>query len=101
MSRKRSAALLAAAGLTAGVLSQSASAYVVGPSIGVKFGSDQPASTLAPTDVAGLLPSANWTNGANANGSLTNLNADVNGVSTPTAAGVTWTSNNTWASTGA
>ena len=100
MSRKRSAALWAAAGLTVGVIAQSASAYVGGPSIGVNFGSNEPASTLALTDVAGLLPSANWNNAANATGSATNLNADVNGVSSATTTSITWDSNNTWASTG-
>jgi hypothetical protein len=106
MSRKRLGALCAAAGFTAAVLSQSASAYVLGPSINVNFGSNepntvtQPNSALALTDVAGLIPSANWINAANPTGSLTNIAADVAGVSTPTTTSVTWDSNNTWATTG-
>ena len=100
MSRKRLGALCAAAGFTAAVLSQSASAFVAGPSINVNFGTNEPNSSLALTDVAGLIPSANWINAANATGTLANASADVAGVSTPTATSITWDSNNTWASTG-
>jgi hypothetical protein len=100
MARKRFALTCAAAGLAACAMSPSSYGYVGGPSIGVNFGSNETNGTLALTDVAGLLPTANWNNAANATGSLSNLNADVNGVSSATATSVTWDSNNTWASTG-
>jgi uncharacterized protein (TIGR03382 family) len=92
--------MCAAAGLAAGAISPSSFAAVGAPSIGVKFGTDRPNSTMAATDVAGLVPTANWNNASGATGSAANLTADVNGVATATAAGVTWDSNNTWASTG-
>jgi hypothetical protein len=100
MARKRLALMCAAAGLAAGVMTQSSLAAVAGPSLGVNFGTDRAGTTLAATDVAGLVPMANWNNAANATGTAANLTADVNGVATATAASVTWDSNNTWASTG-
>jgi hypothetical protein len=100
MSGNRIGVLRAAAGLAVGLMASSAFASVGGPSIGVKFGTDQPNSTMAATDVAGVVPTANWTNASGVTGNLSNLMADVNGVATATATSVTWTSNNTWASTG-
>ena len=100
MIRKRTAALWAAAGLAVGVMAPSSRAYVGGPSMGVNFGSNEAGGSLSLTDSAGLIPMANWNNAANPSGTMNNLFADVNGVSTPTTTSVTWTSNNTWASTG-
>jgi hypothetical protein len=71
--------------------------------IGLNFGTDQPASTLAATDVAGAedAAQANWNNLAGQAGSTNSIVAQVDGT-TPetTTTSVVWASNNTWASTG-
>ena len=65
--------------------------------ISVNFGSDQANSTLAAGDSAGQVASINWNNGSGVSGTLANLN---NSAGATTVASVTWSSNNTWASTG-
>jgi hypothetical protein len=72
--------------------------------ISIKFAADEPTqvagSMLAPTDVTGVVPSANWNNTMTNTGLVTNLLEDVNGVATASSAQVIWYASNTWASTG-
>jgi hypothetical protein len=73
---------------------------VVGDSISVNFvGGDPPGNpgvSLDPTDVAGVVPSANWNNAAGASGTLSNLVRDVNGVATASPVSITWAATGTW-----
>jgi MYXO-CTERM domain-containing protein len=78
-------------------------AAVVGTSLSINFvggaGTDPPTpgQTLLATDVAGLIPSANWNNAADASGTLNTLVADINGVATPIpGSSFTWATNNNW-----
>lgn len=71
--------------------------------IGLNFGTDQPASSLAASDVAGVeeVAQANWNNLAGPSGSTNSVVAHVDGTTAQnTSVTVTWASNNTWASTG-
>jgi hypothetical protein len=72
-------------------------------SLGLNFASDEVAGTgsaLAPTDVAGVVPQANWNNLVGANGTnVGSLVYDNAGTSTPSGVTVSWSSPNTWAST--
>ena len=72
--------------------------------IGLNFGADEPnagnTGGLAATEVAGVIPQANWNNFTGANGTNTAVVADNGGVSTPTSLTVRWTCPNTWSSTG-
>jgi hypothetical protein len=80
-------------------LAGSAHAAVVGTSLSVNFvgGSNSfPGQSLLSTDVAGVVPSANWNNLTGASGSQANLNADINGVAVNSGASVTWASSGTW-----
>lgn len=92
--------LLFAIGAWAGLLATTASAQ----SLGLNFAADDPdtvSSSLNPTDVAGVVPAANWNNLFGATGTeVTGLN--YNNAGTPVASGVslTWTSPNTWRSGG-
>jgi hypothetical protein len=103
MSSGRKLALLAAAaaGTSLGSFSSSVGAAQLLPTISVNFGSDNAASGLGaaalnPTDVTGVIPTANWNNAPGATGSLSNLVRDLNGTPTTTAASVSWTSSGTW-----
>ncbi|MFN0126477.1 MAG: hypothetical protein ACKV19_07330 [Verrucomicrobiales bacterium] len=71
-------------------------------SVGVNFPDDTVGGTLAPADVAGAVPQANWNNGAAAgSGTLNNLIGDLGGNAVATGVSVSWSgSGNTWASTG-
>src|SRR5207244_1390543 len=73
-------------------------------SISIHFGAEQPTevngSMLAPTDVTGVIASANWNNTTGNTGLVTNLVEDVNGVAKQSSAQVFWQATNTWASTG-
>jgi hypothetical protein len=51
---------------------------------------------LAPTDVAGVVPTANWNVAVGDSGALGGLIQDTNGVGMATGASVAWSSNNTW-----
>lgn len=92
--------LLSIVGALAWIIPVTASAQ----SLGLNFAADDPdaaTSSLNPTDVAGVVPAANWNNLFGAAG------ADVGGLfynnaGTPVASGatVTWTSPNTWRSGG-
>ena len=74
-----------------------ADASTTGQSISVNFASDQPISELAPTDIAGVVPSANWNNAPLSNGSLTDLIRDSLGVaSTIPGSSVTWSGSGVW-----
>jgi hypothetical protein len=72
--------------------------------ISIKFAADEPTqvagSMLAPTDVTGVVPSANWNNTTTYAGTATGLLEDVNGVASASSAQVVWYASNTWASTG-
>jgi hypothetical protein len=84
--------------LAAAVLSCGLSVGVNADSIGVNFvggGGPNTGSSLAPTDVAGLVPQGNFNNASGGSGSLTGL-TDQNG--NITTAGAAWTSPNTWSS---
>src|SRR5262249_11219843 len=72
-------------------------------SISIAFAHDEPngaGCALDPTEVAGVVPSANWNNEMFNLGTDPNLIEDVNGVATASGAQVTWFSSNTWSSTG-
>jgi hypothetical protein len=96
--KKRFAVLGGAVALAAASAVQAAPGT---PSIGINFASDEPAGAgSAVTGAAGVLNTVIWNNLTTANGTQNNLNADNLGVSTPTAASVTWSSPNTWSSRG-
>ena len=82
-----------------------AEAAPTAPSVAIKFGTapEQTGTTGAAgatvTGPAGVLGTATWNNFSGPNGTAAPLNADLLGASTPTAATVTWSSNNTWSST--
>lgn len=101
----RLAVVCAAFGCMASQVSASTSGY----SLGLNFGADEPdtaaTGTLLPSDVAGVVPQANWNNlegaGLTAGGGFADsLKADDQGSSVNTSASVEWDSNNLWASTG-
>jgi hypothetical protein len=71
-------------------------------SVGLNFGADDNAAPLglAAADVAGALPQANWNNLNGAAGNSSTIVADASGSAVPTTISVTWTSPNTWSSTG-
>lgn len=75
-------------------------------SIGLNFGSDEAngnkAGTLAATDVAGVpsVAQANWNNLSLLSGTSSAIVADAAGTAEATSVAVTWTSANTWSSTG-
>lgn len=93
MSRKAAALIASVVGLTA---ASSVHAAVAGTSISVNFGSDQSNSALAPNEITGVVPTANWNNTVGPNGTLGGLVRDVNGVASPTGASVTWSSSGLW-----
>src|SRR5436190_10995049 len=105
--RYRTTAVLAAA-IAGAALTSGAGAAIVGPSIAIKFGADQPGRTGGDSTVtgpAGVLNTVNWNNttgpAAAGSSSASNLVADLNGVSTPTTASVSWTvTGGVWSSTG-
>jgi hypothetical protein len=103
--RARQLGGLALAGLTAASMSGPALATPTGYSIGLNFGANQGNSTLAATDVAGVASVAqrNWNNLSDGSGfNPEAIVADNNNNAAPNInIGVEWTSNNTWASTGA
>lgn len=74
--------------------------------IGLNFGADEASGsnsgTLPATDVAGVaaVAQANWNNLTLLNGTSSTIVGDAAGASATTAATVTWTSANTWSSTG-
>jgi hypothetical protein len=67
-------------------------------SISVQFGvgGTNGGPALAPTQVAGVVPSMNWNVAVGDSGTLGGLIQDTNGVGSATGASVTWSSNNTW-----
>jgi hypothetical protein len=72
-------------------------------SLGLNFAATDPdaaTSSLNPTDVAGVVPAANWNNLAGATGAAASgLSYDNNGTAVASGASVTWSSPNTWRST--
>jgi hypothetical protein len=102
--RRAAVRVLAAAGLTF-ALGSVAYAAPGAPSIAINFAADEPVVTpVGPgspvSGAAGVLNTVRWNNLTTADGTQANLTADVAGAATPTAAAVTWSSPNTWASTG-
>jgi len=71
-------------------------------SIGLKFGADQPNSTLRAVDIAGVpeVSQPNWNSISAANGTAKDLVADAGDAPQNTGVTVTFVSNGTWASTG-
>jgi hypothetical protein len=99
--------VLAAAGLSVACCTVIHAAPAA-PSIAINFASDEPVlnppgvgSPISTAGPAGVLNTVRWNNvsGADSTAPIT-LNADVAGTLTATAATVTWSSPNTWASTG-
>lgn len=84
-----------------GALACTASLAFGQPSIAINFGADEPAltggGTLSATDVAGAAPQANWNNVSGNFGTASDL-VDSSGAATSVT--ITWTSPNTWSSTG-
>ncbi|MBE7501036.1 MAG: Ig-like domain-containing protein [Verrucomicrobiales bacterium] len=80
----------------------SARTYGIGLNFGADEASGSKSGTLAATAVAGVpdVAQANWNNLELLNGTSTTIVGDAKGASQATTATVTWTSNNTWASTG-
>ena len=73
------------------------------PSIAIKFGADEVNGLGGNSSVdsaAGVLNTATWNNTSLLNGGPVTLNRDLSGTSSVTTATVTWSSNNTWTSTG-
>src|SRR5688500_19610940 len=72
------------------------------PSLGFNFASTDPdaaTSSLDPTEIAGVVPAANWNNLVGATASATTgIVYDQSGTATPSSATVTWSSPNTWRS---
>ena len=83
-----------------------ASIFAGGFSLGINFGADEPnganSGTLAAELVAGAPAFAqpNWNNVTTKAGTVENLNLDNSGLPIASSAAVTWTSPNTWSSTG-
>jgi hypothetical protein len=80
-----------------------AQAGVSTASISIHIGAEQPTpvgSFLAPTDVTGVVPSANWNNEITNTGVDPYLVQDVDGVATNSGAHVFWYATSTWSSTG-
>ena len=72
-------------------------------SIGLHFGADEPpgvGSALASSDVAGVFQQSNWNNLSGNVGSAAGLVSDAHGTPSSTSVSVTWSSPNTWSSTG-
>src|SRR5947209_15074006 len=72
--------------------------------ISIHFAANEPTqkggSMLAPTDEAGVVPSANWNNTTTRAGYVPGIVRDTNGVATTTSATVLFEASTTFASTG-
>src|SRR6266849_3512285 len=72
--------------------------------ISIHFAANEPTqkggSKLAPTDEAGVVPSANWNNTTTRAGYVPGIVRDTNGVATTTSATVLFEASTTFASTG-
>ena len=108
LTRRARRALALSAAVAAGAACSTSPAWAAptAPSIAIKVGTDQPGrpgdANGAVTGPAGVLNTVVWNNfGGQNSASPQLLNADVAGANTPTAATVSWTSNNTWSSSGA
>jgi hypothetical protein len=79
-----------------------AQAGTTSDSISIHFAADEPTQTggsmLDPSEVAGVVPSANWNNATTRGGVLSGLVRDTNGVATTTDATVLWEAWATFAS---
>jgi hypothetical protein len=94
--------LLTAAGIVTLIAFRADGAAMVA-SLSIKFGADEVNGVGGQSFVdsaAGVLNTATWNNTQFLSGGPTPLNQDLAGVSTPTTATVTWSSPNTWTSTG-
>jgi hypothetical protein len=101
--RKASAQRAACIGFAA-VLVAAFSSPCWAQSLGLNFASTDPdaaTSALNPTDLAGVVPAANWNNLEGGNGTnVGGLEYNNNGAPVASAATVTWRSPNTWRSGG-
>lgn len=93
--RKTLCGVAALAAATASLSAQSLS-------LGLNFASTDPdaaTSSLAPEEIAGVVPQANWNNLTGASGTVaTGLNYDSSGAPAASGVSVTWSSPNTWRS---
>ena len=87
-------AILSAAVVSCG-LSAAADAQSIGVNFVGGFGTPSNGTSLADTDVAGLVPQAHFNNASGASGTLAGL---VDSGASHTGASLTWKSPNTWAS---
>ena len=83
------------------VSSSVSEASPVGTSAALNFGAEQPGrnGNGAVNGAAGVLNTVNWNNFSGPSGSSA-VSLDVNGLPVASGASVTWSSNNTWSSTG-
>jgi len=92
------------AGTAHDILAGTGSVSVSTPSIGLNFGADEVAGTstgtLSPGVKAGVVQQGNWNNLTGASGNASGVVADYSGTPIGTVVSVTWSSPNTWSSTG-
>ena len=81
------------------VLASMTFAADIAPTIAINFGADRTDGTVS--GAAGVFETVNWNNKEGANGDNADLVVDDAGSSSASSAKVSWTSNGTWASTGA
>lgn len=92
---KQPTVLIASVAVFSAVSLTCAHASTSGNSLSVNFGSDQAA--LAPSDVTGVVPSANWNNAPGVSGSLSDLTIDSSGAAVTLAgSAVTWSGSGVW-----
>lgn len=96
MSKKYLLPIFALAAVTA----QATPAGGDGLSLGLNFGADEANGSIASGVSAGVVRNSNWNNLSGASGTAAGLTADNSGSAMTTSASVTWSSPNTWASTG-
>jgi hypothetical protein len=83
------------------LLAASLQAASIAPSFAINFGADEPdGAGSAVNGAAGVLETATWNNLSGNEGGPVALNLDTDGVSSGSDVMVSWTSNNTWSSTG-
>ena len=71
----------------------------IGTSVGVEFGiggSSGIGAGLSPSQVAGVIPSANWNVASGNSGTINNLTGDFHGAPVATSVSVNWTTSDTW-----
>jgi hypothetical protein len=82
------------------MLSLSVASAASAISLGFDFADDVDPAAMGPTDVAGVVPQANWnTMFGNVGDAVGGNVADNNGTAVNSTATISWTSNNTWSTT--